>query len=143
MWGDPWGGWAFGSRYLIPAYAILSIFIAALLDHFRKNIFIIATFLVIASYSVYINTAGALSSSANPPKVQILGLEQLSGRRERYSFDRNVEYLKFNNSKSFVYQAWAKNYLNAWEYFQVITITIIIILSVASLGLYIKRGDNI
>src|SRR3989344_8895296 len=21
MWGDPWGGWAFGSRYLIPSYA--------------------------------------------------------------------------------------------------------------------------
>ncbi|HRN47518.1 MAG TPA: hypothetical protein PKW69_05745, partial [Niabella sp.] len=28
MWGDPWGGWAFGSRYLIPSYAIMSIFIA-------------------------------------------------------------------------------------------------------------------
>lgn len=143
MWGDPWGGWAFGSRYLIPAYAILSIFIAALLDHYRKNIFILITFFVIASYSVYINTAGALSSSANPPKVQVLGLEQLSGRRERYSFDRNVEYLKSNNSKSFVYKSWANNYVNAWEYFQIITTTIVLIIVAASVGLYLKPGEKL
>src|SRR6202044_2418247 len=31
MWGDPYGGWAFGARYLIPAYAVLSIYIALLL----------------------------------------------------------------------------------------------------------------
>src|SRR5258708_6071080 len=30
-WGDPWGGWAFGPRYLIPALSILVIFIALLL----------------------------------------------------------------------------------------------------------------
>ena len=47
MWGDPWGGWSFGSRYLIPAYAILSIFIGYFLYIFRAKNWILFIFIVV------------------------------------------------------------------------------------------------
>ncbi|MBP9669940.1 glycosyltransferase family 4 protein [Candidatus Woesebacteria bacterium] len=136
MWGDPWGGWAFGSRYLIPSYAILAIFLSAFLDRFRKNIPIILIFLIMSSYSLYVNTAGALSTSANPPQVQVLFLESLSGRRERYSFDRGIEYLNQNTSKSYLYQTWAKRYFTGYEYFELVLSALIIISIFSSVSLY-------
>ena len=37
MWGDPWGGWAFGTRYLIPAFALMSIPIGMALNKYGKK----------------------------------------------------------------------------------------------------------
>jgi len=46
MWGDPWGGWAFGSRYLIPAYAAISVFLAVALEKFRRDkLFLLMVFM--------------------------------------------------------------------------------------------------
>src|SRR3989344_5454809 len=51
MWSDPYGGWAFGSRYLIPSYAVLAVCIAVVLTHFRKSILFLALFFLIFTYS--------------------------------------------------------------------------------------------
>ena len=121
LWGDPWGGWAFGSRYLIPGYAILAILVGLALNHWRKKIFVMCVFLVLFIYSVAVNTLGAVTSSRNPPQVEILALEKLSGRIERYSFDRNLEFIKANRSKSFLFDTYAKKYLTASQYFLIIS----------------------
>jgi hypothetical protein len=142
MWGDPWGGWAFGSRYLIPSYAILAIFLAAFLDYLHKNILVLLIFFALGGYSLYVNTAGALSSSTNPPQVQILNLEKLSGRRELYSWDRNVEFLQNGDTKSFIYQTWVKDYVTPWQYFQIIAGSIIAMLVIATLALYFSKEGN-
>lgn len=142
MWGDPWGGWAFGSRYLIPSYAILAIFLGVFLNHFRKNIMVLLIFLVLGCYSVYVNAAGALSTSANPPQVQVLELEKVSGRRERYSWDRNIEFLQAGSSKSFVYQTWLKDKISAWNYFIVIAGSISALILLLTIGLYFSRTSE-
>ena len=136
LWGDPWGGWAFGARYLIPTYALLSALLGIALTKWRKHILVLLTFLFLAIYSLTINAAGALSTSANPPQVQVLELEKLSGRQERYSFDRNLEYLRNNTSKSFIYRTWVKNYLTSWQYFILVSSLLVGLLIIILVVLY-------
>ena len=127
MWGDPYGGWAFGSRYLIPTYAISAIFIAIGLTYLKKyNLFLIIFFMLF-SYSVAINTLGAVTSSRNPPQVEVLDLEALSGKEEKYTYQRNIERLQTGESKSFVYQTYIRSYLSAWEYYTYITLFVIVV----------------
>lgn len=125
MWGDPWGGWAFGSRYLIPSYAVLSIFIALLLTFWQKKTWLLLAFLVLFNYSAAINTLGALTTSANPPQVEVLNLEKLSGVIQKYTYERNWDLLLSGNSKSFVFQTFAANYFTALKYFEILLSLII------------------
>jgi len=126
MWGDPWGGWAFGSRYLIPAYAILAIFIALLLTYWRKNVLFLIIFIMLFAYSTAVNTLGAITTSAMPPQVEVLALEKLSGTIQRYTYQRNWEFLIAGNSKSFVFQTFAKGYMTSEEYFEILAGLIIL-----------------
>jgi hypothetical protein len=107
MWGDYWGGWAFGSRYLTPTYAILAIFIGLLLTYLRRRIWFILFFAIVFCYSVGVNTLGAITSSANPPEVDVLALEKLSGQVQKYTYERNWDFLSTGHSKSFIFQTVA------------------------------------
>lgn len=127
MWDDPYGGWAFGSRYLIPTYAILSIFIAYLLTRFARYNLILLFFFAIYTYSVSVNTLGAITSNRNPPQVEAVSLAKETGQDEQYTYIRNMNELNANDSKSFVFKAVAKNYISAWNYYFYITSFIIII----------------
>lgn len=129
MWGDPWGGWAFGSRYLIPSYAILSIFLGYLLAKFNRNILLFITFTVLCFYSVDINTIGALSTSAVPPKVQVLELEKVSGVVQKYNHERGLDMLKNGKSKSFFYNTYLSNTVSAKDYYKIITGSILVLIS--------------
>ncbi len=130
MWGDPWGGWAFGARYLIPSYAILSIFIAIYLTRFgRKNIFLLL-FLMLFSYSTAVNTLGALTTSNNPPMIEAQALEKISGVKQDYTYVRNFNYLNTQGSKAFIYTTFAKHFISAWDYYLDIIFSIIIFTSV-------------
>lgn len=127
MWGDPWGGWAFGSRYLIPSYALLSIGIGIVLYRWRKSILGLSFFTLLFIGCVGINTLGALTSSANPPQVQVLALEQQSGREEKYTYMRNWQYLHTNGLKTYLYQAWGHKYFTPGDYFGLMVGVIVII----------------
>lgn len=126
MWGDPWGGWAFGSRYLIPTYAMLSIFLGFALLHLNRYLVFSVLFFILFTYSVGVNTVGAITSSRNPPQVEVLGLEKLSGVEQKYTFDRNFDMLDVNKSKSFLFNTIADKYITAWQYYVVVLSLIII-----------------
>ncbi|MDO8551720.1 MAG: hypothetical protein Q7S03_03535 [bacterium] len=117
MWGDPWGGWAFGSRYLIPAYAVLGILLALVITYWKKHLIFSVIVLSLFIYSAYVNTAGALSSSKNPPQVEVLALEKITKVQQKYTFSRNLDYLSAGKSKSFIFASFAGNYMSASEYF--------------------------
>lgn len=136
MWGDPAGGWAFGGRYLIPTFAILSIFIGAALSYYRRNIPFLAIFLTVAFYSIAVNTLGAISSSRNPPQSEILGLETLSGKEELYSWDRNAQFVHAGRLKAFIYNAIGYKYMSTWDYYQYLTIFISAVLCFHLVFLY-------
>lgn len=121
MWGDPWGGWSFGSRYLIPSYAVLSIFIAYLLTILnKKNLFTLLFFTAVA-YSIAVNTLGALTSSLNPPSVEAEVISREAGYEFSYSIDRNIDFLSQQGSKALFYNMFARNYISAWDYYIYIT----------------------
>jgi hypothetical protein len=143
MWGDVWGGWAFGSRYLVPLYAMGSICIAAALDRWANKYVWLAIFLAVFSYSVGINAAGALTSSANPPQVEVLNLEKVSGVQQRFSFDRNLDELRQGLSKSFVYRTFFRPRISAYQYYQTIVVSIILVALCILIGLTKRRNKNI
>jgi hypothetical protein len=130
LWDDPWGGWAFGSRYLVPTYALLAIFLSSFLVYARRYFIVLLFILCIGVYSVIVNSAGALSTIAIPPKVEVLDLEKLSGREEKYTFMRGIDLLKNGDSKSFLFRAKAHTYVSAWQYYLIIT-TVISVLMIA------------
>ncbi|MFC1625680.1 hypothetical protein ACFL1Q_01430 [Patescibacteria group bacterium] len=142
MWGDPWGGWAFGSRYLIPAYAIMSVFIGVALTEFRRKWLFLVVFYPVLVYSILVNTLGALTTSANPPKTEALPLEAISGRRERYSYDRNWEFLISGKSKSFVFQTWGYKYLDSVYYYYLISGLIILLTTTNFVWLIIQKNEK-
>jgi len=143
MWGDPWGGWAFGSRYLIPAYAILSIFIPLVLKNIRKDILKISIVLILIGYSVAVNTLGATTSMANPPKVETQSLSDISGKEEKYTFERNIDLLLENKSKSFVYNKYLKNSIFVWEYYFIVTLPVLLGLTLSVLYVTLFRKNEI
>jgi hypothetical protein len=120
MWGDPWGGWAFGARYLIPAYALAMIFLGVALYEYRRNYPFIILFFILLVYGVTVNSIGALSSSRNPPLPEVLALERVSGVKQKYTFDRNLDFLKDNRSKSYLFQVVAKKHMHATDYLKIV-----------------------
>jgi hypothetical protein len=127
MWGDPWGGWAFGSRYLIPSYAVFSIFLAFALEKIASRKYLKLIVFVCIIYSVLVNTLGAITTSANPPKIEVLKLEELSGKQEKYTFERNWDYLSNYGSKSYVYRNFLSKYMSPIRFYLVIICTITVV----------------
>ncbi len=70
MFGDPWGGWAFGPRYLIPAAAMLCVGLGVAIQTYAKRIWFLIPFALTALYSIAVSVLGALTTSAIPPKTE-------------------------------------------------------------------------
>jgi hypothetical protein len=141
LWGDPWGGWAFGARYLVPTYALAAILIGLALQAYRSSTIFLAIFISLFVVSTYINTAGALTSNANPPKVEVLNLEKLSGHEEKYTYKRNIDKLKSGSSKSFAFQTYYNRQLSAWNFFQIITCSIMLFGATLTGLLYTRKKE--
>lgn len=116
MWGDPYGGWAFGSRYLLPTYAMFSILLGLFLSEKKSAIFH-GIFVLLVIYSLSVNALGAVTTSRNPPKNEAIPLGDVTGRIEKYSFDRNWDYLNNQGSKSFIFNTIGKHYATPLEYY--------------------------
>ncbi len=116
MWGDPWGGWAFGSRYLIPSYALLAIGVAYALSRLKNNYVLLLVFAALFSYSVYVNAVGAITSNTNPPQAEVLALEKVTHKQEKYTYERNIDERDKGEIKSFVFQTIGKKYVTPRTY---------------------------
>ena len=102
MFGDPWGGWAFGPRYLIPAAAILSAATGLTISRFRRNIPFIITFIVLLAYSLGVNTIGAMTTTQVPPKVEAVNLPDPIP----HTYEYNLQLIDKNFSSSLVYNLY-------------------------------------
>lgn len=135
MWGDPWGGWAFGSRYLIPSYALLSVFIGLALTQLKKRRLFLIVFFLILSYSLAVNSLGALTTSKLPPKGEAIQLGQTYLREEKYTFLRNWDHLNSKGSKSFLFRLFASRVVSARTYYFLITSLLIVSSGIALVGI--------
>lgn len=127
VWSDPWGGWAFGGRYLIPAYAVLAVYAGFFLSGARRHLLVWLIFIPLFFYGIAVNAMGAVTSSMNPPQVEAVALEKTTHMKEAYTWERNIGYLEAGRLKSFVFQAFARGRINGWQYY-------LLLLSAVSLG---------
>jgi len=112
MFGDPWGGWAFGPRYLIPSAGILCLGIGAILERYKKNIFLVGLFFVLLFYSIWVNSLGALTTSSIPPKIESIHLSTPIP----WTYAYNQEILQRGVSSSLIYNVFLEKKISASEY---------------------------
>lgn len=120
-WADPWGGWAYGPRYLIPAMSILSIFVSIWISQKRHSLLRKLFVFLLFAYSEAIALLGALTTNAVPPKVEAGYLHM------KYNFLHNINFLLDGRSGSFIYNQYASHYMTLIEYFLLIYGVIFII----------------
>lgn len=121
-WGDPWGGWAYGPRYLIASMPWLALLVAMALSHgrflFSKKIAAFILFL----FSSAVALLGALTSNAVPPKSEAMLLSL-----KTYNFLHDIPFLLDNRSGSFVYKTYASSHLSLIGYFLIIYLVVAVI----------------
>lgn len=138
MWGDPWGGWAFGSRYLIPAYAMAAMLFGFALNKYFNKIWLLLPLFIIFSYSVYINSLGAITSIANPPQPEVLSLEAQTGKVQKYTSERNLDGVMQDKTNSVMYNTFFRGQINVYTY-NVILVGAIIVLGILVLSFDHKK----
>lgn len=109
---DPWGGWGFGPRYLIPSLPLLALLVGRGFDYLMKY-GIKAKIIIIAllSYTSTISILGALTTNAVPPSSEAGALGTYD------NFLLNWKYLISNGTSSFFYYTFLQNLLSPLEYF--------------------------
>lgn len=138
MFGDPWGGWSFGPRYLIPSAALASSGIGYLLWRLRKNIIFMTGFIVILIYSLGINLLGALTTNAIPPKVEAINLPDPIP----YTFDYNLKLLELNELSSLVYNSYFSGVRSGGEYFVIVFFLAGLLLAAPIAGMYSVKEEK-
>lgn len=122
-WGDPWGGWAYGPRYLIPSMAILSLFIGVFLVRARYRLAAAFAVFMLFCYSSALALLGALTTNAVPPKSEALGLEGL------YNYLLNIRFMQRGQSGSFIYNTYLIHQLPLDVYFGILYLVLVIIMA--------------
>jgi len=136
MWGDPWGGWSFGSRYLIPTYAVACIILAFSFEKiFSKSVTLIIFFAVLV-YSILVNSMGIFSGTVTPPKIEAEFLEKKYGVEQDYTFRKGLKELQNGKTKSFIYKRYFNEAISTADYYDYIAATLVL---TASLSIYILK----
>lgn len=121
-WGDPWGGWAFGPRYLIPTYPVLALSIAMWLSNgkfgFLKRLVSFPLFI----FSSMVALLGVLTTNAVPPKVEA---DFLHTGYNYYSY--NLKFFQDGRSSSFIFNTFLSHKLTLLQYSAVIESAVLLL----------------
>jgi hypothetical protein len=111
-WGDPYGGWSFGPRYLIPGIPPLAIFVSYWLVKvpFYKVANWVAVILLY-SYSVAVAVLGAITTNVVPPKIEAVVLHQ------PYGLDYNFQYIMQGKTNGFAFNYFFNNHFSLINYY--------------------------
>lgn len=123
-WGDPWGGWAFGPRYLIPSMAILALFVVYGLARAKWRWSARIAAFVLFAYSSAVALLGALTTNAIPPKVEAGPLHTPD------NFLRNWIFLEKGQSVSFAYNSFFSRVASLTDYALVIYAILLLMFAV-------------
>lgn len=121
-WGDPWGGWGFGPRYLVPAMAWLSLFVGMFISEGKHLLGKKFLALVLFLYSLSIALLGALTTNAIPNKSEGLLLPA-----KQYNFLMNLDFLHDGKSGSFLYKTYFSEWLTLMGYYWLIYMIIAVV----------------
>lgn len=112
MFGDPWGGWSFGPRYLIPTLALLSTGIGYALSRSIKNPFVVLLFTITLIYSVFVSALGTTTTNLIPPKVEALNLAVTVP----YTYEYNIQLAQAEKAGTLIYNLFLRNLINVQTY---------------------------
>lgn len=136
MFGDPWGGWSFGPRYLIPATALLCTGIGFSLAKLGRKPLFAAAFIGVLIYSVGVNVLGSTTTNLVPPRVEAENL----AKPIPYTYQYNYQLAEANESGILVYNLMLKNLINVKTYIYFYsTAILVLIISLFGAGLIFKE----
>lgn len=138
MFGDPWGGWAFGPRYLIPATALACAGIGVSLQRFSRKHWFIFIFFILFFYSVRVNTLGALTTNAIPPKGEA---EHLSVPIP-FTYEYNEQLIAKNMSSSLLYNTIFSPVMSATLYHRLYMGLIVLIAATCYWNLLREKSER-
>lgn len=72
---DPWGGWSFGPRYIVPSVPLFAIFFAYWISAGRLSLVRRIIGLLLFAYGVGVALVGAVGRSVIAPKEHVVGLD--------------------------------------------------------------------
>jgi len=127
MFGDPWGGWAFGPRYLIPGAAILCIGIGIALTKYQNKTLLNLIFFCLVAYSLAVNIIGAMTTTQVPPKGEAANLLNPIP----YTYEYNIQLIKENKISSLVYNLFLSDKITGSQFvtgYFVVVLTIVVFL---------------
>ncbi len=136
--GDPWGGWAFGPRYLLPAAAILVSGIGVVIEIFRRKILFWAVFLPVMVYSVGVNTIGVMTTNAIPPKVEAVNLPNPIP----YTYQYNLNLINAGFTSSLFYNYFLSDKITIPAYLTVFSLGSSGLIIFVALMSIIQKGDK-
>lgn len=138
-WGDPWGGWAFGPRYLIPSMAVLSIFIAIFLAEKPQVLPKRIAAFILGLYGIFVALIGVLTTNAIPTYVEGIFLPA-----KKYNYLLNLDFIKHGMSDSFIFNNYFSRTMSLARYAVLIYIFLVILLSVILFVLpkFSNQNDN-
>lgn len=125
--GDPWGGWEFGPRYLIITFSLLSVLLGYSLRTLAYGWYRLLV-LVVAIYSVLVNLAGVVTTNRLPAEVEAKVLDL------PYTYMYNFKLIETGANASFMYRSYVSSILSSQEYFLMLAVGIISILFLMLLG---------
>lgn len=137
-WADPWGGWAYGPRYLIQSMPWLALFIGVFLSAVprgRKSFWTRGAVFLLFAFSTAIALVGALTTNAVPPKSDALTLPI-----KTYNVLHDVPYIFNNRSGSFIYNTYSSHTISLTGYF-VLIYSFVILLALIALCIKEKQYD--
>lgn len=120
MWGDPWGGWAFGPRYTIPAIGVLAVLLGVAVNKYARKAWFTTLFAVLMVYSLIVNISGALTTNQIPPSV-----EALSNNYPAYTYFYNISLIGNGVSASYVFNNFFSRFMSL-KSLSVILFTIVV-----------------
>lgn len=130
MFGDPYGGWSFGPRYLIPATAVISPGVGVFLQRWGKNPVGVLVFTGLVGYSVWLATIGAMTTNAIPPKQETMYLSTPIP----YTYQYNLDFIEKNFSSSLVFNLFLKNHITVGSYVYIYSGTILTLIAILYLS---------
>lgn len=136
MFIDPWGGWAFGPRYLIPSGALLAVGMGPFIEKFCTNKIIMIMFVAISIYSIYINTIGAYTTSTVPPRIEAENLIVPTS----WGINFNYDLISKNENSSLLFNSYVINYLNSIQYIYITAGTISLVFIGLITPMYIGKN---
>lgn len=139
MFDDPWGGWAFGPRYLIPAASIMSIFTAVAFQKYARNILFFFLFTTLSLYSLAVSITGAATSSAVPPRVEAIHFQTPTP----YTYEFNIRLMQEGSISSLFYNLYLDSKISSIMYVVVICIfSSLVLIILESLGVLYRRKED-